>query len=183
MPTQAKIDLVAELTKRFSEADNIFITDYAGLNVEQITKLRRSLRESGVHYVVAKNTLMRIAAKDAGYDDLEEHLVGPTAVAFSNLDPNIPAKILYDAYKEFDKVSKPEIKAFYVDRQPFAATDAARMAELPPRPMLLSMLVSAVESPIAGLIGTLDAIMRELVGTIDALAKQRDALADQRSEG
>ena len=114
MPTQTKIDLVASLTKRFSEADNIYITDYAGLNIEAITKLRKSLRDSGIGFVVAKNTLMQIAAKGAGYNDMEKHLVGPTAVAFSKVDPNVPAKILYDAYKEFDKVNKPEIKAFYV---------------------------------------------------------------------
>ena len=72
MPTQTKIDLVASLTKRFSEADNIYITDYAGLNVEQITKLRKSLRDSGIGFVVAKNTLMQIAAKGAGYNDMRE---------------------------------------------------------------------------------------------------------------
>lgn len=173
MPTQAKIDLVADLTKRFSEADNIFIADYAGLNVEQITRLRKNLRENGVRLVVAKNTLMKIAAKDAGYDDIDQHLSGPTAIAFSNADANIPAKILFDAYKEFDKVNKPEIKAFYVDRQAFAGADAERMAKLPTREVLLSQLISAIESPIAGLVGTLNAIMRELIGTIDAVAEKR----------
>ncbi len=173
MTTQAKIEMVASLKKRFTEADNIYITDYAGLNVEQITKLRKSLRESGIKLLVAKTTLMRIAAKEAGFDDMEEHLSGPTAIAFSNVDPNVPAKILYDAYKEFDKVSKPEIKAFYIDKQPFAAADAERIAKLPPREALLSQLVSAVEGPISGLVGTLDAIVREVVGTIDALAAKK----------
>jgi len=173
MPTQIKIDLVASLTKRFSEADNIYITDYAGLTVEQITKLRKDLRDNGINYVVAKNTLMRIAAKEAGYDDLVQHLVGPTAVAFSKAEANVPAKILYDACKEFDKVSKPEIKVFYVDRQPFAGADAERMAKLPPREILLSQLVAAVESPIAALVGTLDSIIREVIGTIDAVAEKK----------
>jgi len=173
MPTQTKIDLVASLTKRFSEADNIYITDYAGLTVSQMTKLRKELRDKGVNFLVAKNTLMRIAAKNAGYDDLPQHLVGPTAVAFSKTDPNVPAKILYDAYKEFDKVNKPEIKAFYVDRMPFAAADAERMAKLPSREILLSQLVAAVEGPIAGFIGTLDSIIREVIGTIDAVAEKK----------
>jgi len=173
MPTQTKIDLVASLTKRFSEADNIYITDYAGLTVEQITKLRKDLRDNGINYVVAKNTLMRIAAKEAGYDDLVQHLVGPTAVAFSKAEANVPAKILYDACKEFDKVGKPEIKVFYVDRQPFAGADAERMAKLPPREILLSQLVAAVESPIAALVGTLDSIIREVIGTIDAVAEKK----------
>ena len=173
MPTQTKIDLVASLKKRFSEADNFYVTDYAGLTVEQMTKLRKELRDKGIRFVVAKNTLMRMAAKEAGYDDLSKYLVGPTAVAFSNTDPNIPAKILFDACKEFDKISKPEIKAFYVDRQRFDAADAERMANLPSREILLSHLVAAVEGPIAGLIGTLDSIIREVIGTIDAVAEKK----------
>jgi large subunit ribosomal protein L10 len=174
MPTQTKIDLVTELKEEFSKAGNIFITDYAGLNVEQMNKLRKDLRTSGVRFVIAKNTLMRIAAKDAGYDDVLPHLVGPTAVAFSNADPNVPAKILFDAYKEFDKVSKPEVKAFFVDRQLFAAADVERLAQLPPREILLSQLVSAVESPLSALVGTLDAIIRELIGTVDAIARAKE---------
>lgn len=173
MPTQAKIDLVAALKERFSEADNIFVADYQGLDVEQINKLRKQLRENGIKLVVAKNTLMRIAAKDAGYDDVLPFLEGPTAVAFSNADPNVPAKILFDAYKEFDKVSKPEIKTFYIDRQQFTAGDVERIAKLPPRDMLLSQLVSAVEGPIAELVSTLEAVIRDLIGTVDAIAQSK----------
>jgi large subunit ribosomal protein L10 len=173
MPTQAKIDLVAALKERFTEADNIFVTDYQGLDVEQMNKLRKDLRENGVRFVVAKNTLMRIAARDAGYDDVLPYLEGPTAVAFSNADPNVPAKILFDAYKEFDKISKPEVKAFYIDRQQFSAGDIERIAKLPPRDTLLSQLISAVEGPIAGLVSTLDAVIRDLIGTVDAIARSK----------
>lgn len=173
MPTQAKIDKVAELKETFSDAENIFITDYVGLNVAQMTKLRKELRDSGVKYVIAKNTLLRIAAKDAGYEVLLPHLKGPTAVAFSNTDPNVPAKILYDTWKELKELKKPEIKAFYIDDQLFDGSDAERIAKLPPREVLLSQLVTAVQGPIAEFVGTLDSILRELVGTIDALADKR----------
>lgn len=173
MPTQAKIDLVAGLTERFSSARNIFITDYAGLNVEQITRLRKNLRESGVAYIVAKNTLLRIAAREAGYAELEKYLTGPVAVAFSSTEPNVPAKILYEACKENKEKNKPEIRAFYIDRQPFAGTTAERIAKLPPREILLSQLVAAVQAPMAGLVGTLDSIVRELIGTIDAMAAKK----------
>ncbi|MCK5127747.1 MAG: 50S ribosomal protein L10 [candidate division Zixibacteria bacterium] len=174
MPTQAKIDLVASLKKTLSGADNIFVTDYSGLDVAQITKLRKELRDSGIKYIVAKNTLMRIAAKDAGYDDLVEFFNGPIAVAVSNTDPNVPAKILYDTYKEYKELKKPEILAFYIDSQLFDGSAAAQLAKLPTRDVLLSQLVSAVEGPISEFVGTLDAIIRELVGTIDALAKKKE---------
>ena len=173
MPTQAKIDLVASLTEHFSTADNIFVTDYSGLNVAQVTKLRKDLREQGVKYIVAKNTLFRIAARDAGYEDAVAHLSGPTAVAFSNADPNVPAKILYDAYKEFKEIEKPEVKAFYIDKQAFSGADAERIAKLPPREVLLSQLISTIEGPIVSLVGTMDSIIRELVGTVDALATKK----------
>lgn len=175
MPTQEKIDLVTSLKKRFEEAHNIFITDYAGLNVEQITRLRKNLRDHGVKYVVAKNTLMRIAARETGYDDMVPLLSGPTAIAFSALEPNIPARILYDAFLEFDKVKKPEVKGFFIEKQSYGAADAERIAKLPSREVLLSQLVSVVEGPIAGLIGTLDGVMRELVGTIEALSAKKAA--------
>jgi large subunit ribosomal protein L10 len=173
MPTQAKTDLVADLKEQFSQSSAIFITNYSGLNVEQITKLRKSLRENGVRFIVAKNTLIRIAAREAGFDDLDAHLAGPVAVAFAKTEANIPAKILFDACKEFDNVKKPEVKAFYVDRMRFAGADVERIAKLPSREILLSQLVAAVEGPIANFVGTLDSIIRELVGTVDAIARQK----------
>jgi large subunit ribosomal protein L10 len=174
MPTQQKIDLVARLKEHFEEADNIFVTDYAGLDVAQITKLRKDLRDNNIKYVVAKNTLMRLAAKEAGYDEIVEHLSGPTALAFTTADPNVPAKILYDTMKECKEVNKPEIRAFFIEKQSFAGSDAERIAKLPPRDILLSQLIAAVESPISGLVSTLDGIIRELVGTLDAMAKEKE---------
>lgn len=173
MPTQEKIDLVAALQERFSGASNFYITDYAGLDVSQITKLRKDLRENGVRFVVAKNTLFNLAAKGAGLEGLDKYFVGPTAIAFSDTDPNVPAKILFDAYKEYDKINKPEVKAFYVDDQLFPGVDIEKMAKLPPREILLSQLVASVEGPIVNFIGTLDGIIRELVGTIDALVEKK----------
>ncbi|MFH1700177.1 MAG: 50S ribosomal protein L10 [Candidatus Zixiibacteriota bacterium] len=173
MPTQAKIDKVAALKEQFAEANNIIITDYAGLNVDQMTKMRRDLRQEGIKFFISKNTLMRLAAKDAGFDDMAELLTGPTAIAISNTDPNIPAKILFDSKKEFDNVKKPEIKALYIEKKFYDGAAAERIAYLPPREILLSLLVSAVEAPISEFVGTLDGIIRELVGTIDALAKKK----------
>ena len=174
MPTQSKIDLVASLKERFTESSNVFVTDYAGLDVAQITKLRKELRDKGISYIVAKNTLMCIAAKESGYDAMIDYLKGPIAIAFSNTDPNVPAKILYDTYKEYKELQKPEIRAFYIDDKLFDGSAAARIAELPSREVLLSQLVAAVQGPIAEFVGTLNGILRELVGTIDALAKKRE---------
>lgn len=173
MPTQAKIDKVTDLKERFEKASNIFVTDYAGLNVEQMTRLRKELRDNGVNYFIAKNTLMRIAAREAGYENLVKYLKGPTAIAFSRTEPNIPAKVLFDAFKEFSEVGKPEVKTFYIDKKVFEASAVERIAKLPGREQLLSQLVTAIESPLTGLVGTLDSILRELVNTVDAVARKK----------
>lgn len=173
MPTQVKIDKVADLKQRFQQASNIFVTDYAGLDVARMTKLRKQLRDKGIKYLIAKNTLMRIAARETGYDGLVQYLEGPIAVAFSDTEPNVPAKILYDACKEFREIGKPEVKSFYIEHQAYGASDIERLASLPGREQLLAQLVSSVEAPLSGLAATLDGILRELVGTVEAMARQK----------
>ncbi|MDF1545787.1 MAG: 50S ribosomal protein L10 [bacterium] len=170
MPKQEKIDAVAAAKKLFEEAGSFFVTDYQGLNVADMTGLRKSLRESNVRYIIEKNTLIKIAAKEAGVPDVSEHLVGPTAVAFAMDDPAVAAKILNDSFKDKDL---PRMKVFVVDEQVFDAADIGRLADLPPKDMLLSLLVASVEAPFSELVGSLDGFFRELVGSVDALAEKR----------
>jgi large subunit ribosomal protein L10 len=166
MPKPEKIDAVSNIKGHLERAKSVFITDYSGLNVADLTVLRKNLRENSVKYFVAKNTLMKIAAKDAGYENITEYLNGPTALAIAEEDPAVPAKILYDSYKDKEK---PVIKAFVMDNQLFTGSEISRLANLPSRDVLLSQLVIAVESPISSLINTVDAVMRELVSTIEAM--------------
>jgi len=165
-----KTTLVESIQKLFEDSGSYFVTDYQGLNVADITQLRKDLRENDVRFLIAKNTLFQLAAKGAGKENLDEHFVGPTAVAFTSADPSVAAKILYDSYKDKEL---PRIKVFSVDDDIFGAEELKRLASLPSREILLSMLVAAVESPLTSLVGSLDAVMRELVGTIDALAESR----------
>ena len=172
MLRQEKVDAVAGLKELFEESGAFFITDYQGLNVADLTVLRKNLRENNVKYLVAKNTLFRLAAKDAGVEGVEEHFNGPTAIAFATDDPSVAAKILYDSYKEKEL---PNFKAFYLDQQLHGPDQVKRLAELPPRDVLLSQLAAAVESPLTSLVGSLDGFFRELVGSIEALAEKKKA--------
>jgi large subunit ribosomal protein L10 len=174
MPKPEKISTVAELKEVFQNAGSFFVTDYQGLNVADISALRKNLRENGVKFVVAKNTLFRIAAREAGAPTMDEHLKGPTAIAFALKDPAVAAKILNDSFK--DK-QLPKIKIFVLDREVYGGSDIGRLADLPPREILLSMLVAAVESPLTGLVSAVEAVITELVRTVDALADQRKATA------
>ncbi len=171
MPNPQKINTVAEIKKLFDDASSIFVTDYQGLSVAEITGLRKNLRENQVTYRVAKNTLLRLAAHQAGVGDMiVEHLTGPTAVAFTSEDAAIAAKILHDSYKDKEL---PRMKVFVVDGQVFSGQEIKRLAGLPPREILLAQVVAAVEVPISELIGVLDGFFRELVGSIGALAEKK----------
>lgn len=170
MPKPEKIEAVAEMKKLFESAGSFFVTDYKGLNVADMTDLRKNLRENNIKYLIAKNTLLKLAVKDAGIDSLDEHLIGPTAVAFTSDDPALAAKILNDSFKAKEL---PRMKVFMVDDQVFEGAEIKRLADLPPRDILLSQLVAAVESPLTSIVGSLDGFFRDLVGSVDALAEKR----------
>ena len=170
MPKPEKVQAVEEMTKLFQESGSFFVTDYQGLNVEAITDLRKNLRENNVRYLVAKNTLLRLAAKNAGKDGLEEYLNGPTAIAFAADDPSVAAKVLHESFKTREL---PRIKVFVVEDEHHSADALKRLADLPSRDILLSQLVAAVESPLTALARSLNAVFQELIGTVDALAEKK----------
>jgi large subunit ribosomal protein L10 len=170
MPKQDKIDAVNNLKQYISEAGSMFITDYTGLNVADITILRKNLRENSIKYLVAKNTLLRIAAKDSDHEEIVKYLNGQTAIAFGTDDPAVPAKILYDFFK---KIEKPVVRAFVLDEVLYTGEDFVRLAELPSKDVLLSVLIATVESPLTSLVGSLDGVFQEFVSTLDALVKAK----------
>ena len=170
MLRQEKTAAVESIQKLFEDHPAYFVTDYKGLNVADLTVLRKNLRENKIKYLVAKNTLFKLAAHGAGQKELDEFLSGPTAVAFTSEDPSTAAKILYDSYKDKEL---PVIKAFVVDETLFQADEIKRLASLPSRDVLLAQLVAAVEAPFTSVVGSLDGFFRELVGTIDALAEKK----------
>lgn len=172
MARPEKVAVIENFEKLFKDSNSYFVTDFQGLNVADITVLRKNLRENNVTYIVAKNTLMSIAARNTKQPDLKEFFKGCTAIAFASDDPAVAAKILYDSYKEREL---PRVKAFVVDDVLFGADEIKRLADLPPRDILLSQLVNAVESPMTSLVGALDAVFRDLVGSLDALAEKRKA--------
>ncbi|MCX6827347.1 MAG: 50S ribosomal protein L10 [candidate division Zixibacteria bacterium] len=171
MPKQEKIDSVDKIKKYLHGSKAVFVTDCTGLNVEGITRLRKNLRENSSKYLVAKNTLIKIAVKNTEYENITNYLSGQTALAFGYDDPSVPAKILYNAYKQTER---PVIKVFVMDSKLFEGKDIIRLAELPSREVLLSQIVASVESPLSSLICSIDGLFQELVGTLEALAKSKN---------
>ena len=165
-----KQEAVAEIAKKLSAARSVFLTDYSGLTVEAVTRLRRNLRKSNVEFQVSKNTLTRLAAKEVGFDDILPFLEGPTALAYGMGDPSAPAKVI----TEFLKTSeKPKIKAIVFEGKFFDAKETATLTNLPSREQLLAQLVGSLNSPMAGLVGSLQGVMRKLVYALEAVAESK----------
>ena len=169
MPREEKVRKVEELQEMLSRSNLVVLTDYRGLTVSEIASLRRKLREQGVDYRVAKNTLMRFAADKAGKAALKDVLVGPTAIAFSGGDESAAARALAD----FERTSKVfKIKGGMLGLRPLTSGDVATLATMPGREVLLSQVVAGFQSPMSGLVGVLSGLMGGLVGTIEARRRQ-----------
>lgn len=172
MKRPEKEELVEELGSLFEESSNIFVTDYLGLNVAQITEFRKKLRDGNIKYRVAKNTLLRIAAKNKGHEDMVPYFEGPTAVAFGVDDPSVPAKTINDFLK---KNGKPEVKAFWADGVLYESERLKELAELPTKDELIAKIVGTISAPLTNLVGTMDGLIREFCVTIDQIAKQKES--------
>ena len=170
MPNAQKVESVASIKELFEKNTAFFVTDYHGLNVSDLTALRRNLRKKNVTYLVAKNTLIKVAASQARVKGLDEHLLGPTAVAFAKDNAPAAAKILHDSFKS---IEKPRMKVFVVDNNVFQGKEIKKLADLPSRDVLLSMIASAVEAPMVGVVSAINALFQELLGTIEALAEKK----------
>jgi large subunit ribosomal protein L10 len=174
MPTTRKEAAVGELEKRLAASQNLFLTDYAGLTVEEITKLRGELRKDGNTYAVVKNTLFRIAAGDLAAR-LDAFLAGPTGIVFAGADPVAPAKAL----KTFsDTTKKIGIKAAYIDGKVVDAQQVETLAKLPPKVELIASLVGSLANPLRGLLTVLSGNQSGLVRVLNAIREQKSATSN-----
>lgn len=142
---QAKQDAVNVITGKLQNSVSTVVADYRGLNVAQVTELRKQLREAGVEFQVLKNTLLRRATAAAELTELDEVLTGPTAIAFSETDAVVAAKVLNDFAKKNDAL---KLKGGVVEGRVVDADQIKALAELPSREGLLSMLLSVLQAPV-----------------------------------
>lgn len=169
-----KEETVSELQEKLSQAKSLFLTDFRGLNVEEMTRLRRGLKEKGAEYRITKNTLIRRAAEQGEFKEILDFLQGPTGLVLSYEDPVAPAKTLHELFK---KLERPKVKVMWIEGRLFDQSHLKTLAFLPGREILLTQVVSSLNSPMANLVGTLQGILRELVGTIDAIREEQSKAA------
>ena len=164
-----KESIVLEIKEKFETSKVAVLTDYRGLNVAEATKLRRRLREAGCEFKIAKNTLTNLAASRVGLEGLEPFLEGQVAIAFG-ADPVMPAKILSEFIRE---IKKTEIKAGVLDGKVIDAKGVKALADLPPREVLLAMVLGGMQAPLYGFASVLQGTLRSFVYTLEAVRKMR----------
>lgn len=140
-----KAALVDDVTKKFEGAVSIVVADYRGLTVDQVTELRKQLREAGVEMRVIKNSILSRAAKQAGLEGLDDVFAGPTAIAFSKEDVVAPAKIIDTFAKTADAL---KIKGGVIEGKVADIEQITALAKLPNREGMLSMLLSVLQAPV-----------------------------------
>lgn len=173
MKKEQKEQIVAEVTEVARRANGVFLTDFSGLTVGQMTDVRREFRKSGIEYRVAKNTLIRKALESiGGYDTVFDRLVGPTGVAFAFEDPMAPARIIQKFSEKHHKLS---LKVCVIEKQVYDGSALADIARMPTRKDMMAAIVGSIQAPLAGVPTVINALMRDLVSVVGEIEKKKAA--------
>jgi large subunit ribosomal protein L10 len=172
MPTEAKRETVAALTEEARSARAMIVSEYRGLRVSELGEIRRNLRKQNVTYRVVKNRLMKIAAKEAGNEALDALLTGPTAVAFVRGEEGAAAKAVMDAFRPYRAI---KVTGAVLGGHVINADGVTRLAQLPPRDVLLAQVAGAIAAPMSTVAGLFDAPLRDVAGLVQALADRQSA--------
>lgn len=162
---------VDEIVAMLDGTPVVYLTNYQGLDVGQATDLRDRFRESGVQFKVVKNTLLKRAMERlGGFDDVFDHLDGPTAVAFAT-EPAAPAKVM-QKFNTDNKSEIPALKAAFIDGAVYQADALDVLASLKSKGELVADIVALLQAPMANIVGGLQAQGSNLVGAVKTLAEQ-----------
>lgn len=167
-----KQQIVEGLAKQLTESVAGVVVDYTGITVEEDTKLRKELREAGVHYSVKKNSLIRLAADKVGLSGLDDALKGATALAFSTTDLVAPARIISKFAEDHPTFT---VKAGFIEGKVASADDVTALAKLPPKEVLVAKALGGLNAPISGFVTVLNANLRGLVVALNAIAEKQSA--------
>jgi large subunit ribosomal protein L10 len=168
-----KATIVADVRERLGRLPNLYLTDFTGLKVKQVTDLRRRFRQAGLEYVVLKNTLAQRALAEVDIAGLDAALAGPTGWVFAE-DPVTAAKIIAEFQKEAETF---QVKAGLVEGRTLTPDEVKRLAKLPSRTELLSQLAGAFQAPLQAFLGATNGLLYQWVGALEALRSQRSESA------
>lgn len=176
MPALEKVTTVEEIKEKLSSAKMAILTNFQGLNVAEMTELRKLLRGAGVDYKVYKNTLTQLAARQLGITGLDEYLVGPTALAFAKDDDlATPARIVRDFSAKHQNF---RVKAGILDKRVIAPGDVVALTNLPPKDVLVAMVLGGMQAPILRLLAVLQEPVRNFAAVLKSLSEKKSSPPD-----
>ena len=171
MPTQQKIDRVQDIKDRLERSSITVTTNYSGISVNQMVALRRAMKAGGVDFTIVKNTLLALAADEAKKPQLKDIVQGPTAIAIGYEDPTSAAKAVADFVRTGGS-TLAIIGAVMGDGAPMTPDEVNRLASLPPRPILLAMLLGQMQAPIARLLSVMNSPLQGFGNVLQARVRQ-----------
>lgn len=168
-----KVESLSQIKDLVSGATSIFLVDYHGVNVEDINEIRRTFMNEGITYKVFKNTLIKKAFADLqSHEKFNDLLVGMTGVVFAGENYVAAAKIIK---KYFDTKKKFTLKGCYIESEFIEGDKLSVIASMPTKDEVMSGIVRCVAAPATGIVGSINAVMRELVSVVDEISKKKAA--------
>jgi len=168
----SKKEILQELITKLKESKGVVLTDYQGMNVFQISRLRNELKEKRIEFKVVKNTLMEKASEELNVEDLTKDLIGCTAMAFCSDDGIAPARFLKEYFKK-NKIDL-KIKSGLIDGRVFSPERIMEIASLPSKDVLVAQMINGVKSPLYSLVFILQGPLRGLIYTLEAVKKEKE---------
>ncbi len=169
MPTEQKSQTVKDFEKEARECKGLIITSFKGLKTTEFNEMRQKIRSFKSEYRVVKNSLTRIALKNAGMEALANALEGPSAVVIERGDALATIKAVFDFAKTHENI---KVNGGYFDGKVLSSKELKAIASLPSREVLLSQLLGTLQAPMVNLVSVLQAPIRDLVGVLDQVAKK-----------
>ena len=170
MPSKKNIEQYENLSDKFSRAKAVYFTEYHGLKVSEITRLRNMFFKSDVEYLVAKNTLLRKVADERKIEGLGDVLKGSTAIAISYNEPVSPAKVIKDFVKENDL---PNVKGILFNGVILPGEDFKKLADMPSKDEMLAQLALMLKSPVQKFVSTISSPMQKALGVLNNLKEKK----------
>ncbi|MBK7103997.1 MAG: 50S ribosomal protein L10 [Ignavibacteriae bacterium] len=173
MNKNEKLESMSEIRKLVEKSTGMYLVDYSGVNVEDLNFLRREFRKENVNYKVFKNTFLKRVLKEiGGYEKFEPLLIGMTGVAFTSDNFIAPAKVIKKFSKDKNKFT---FKGSYIESQFYGADQLDSLASMPTKEEMIASIIGSIAAPASGIVGAINAVLRDLVSVVDEISKQKAA--------
>ncbi|HPP06899.1 MAG TPA: 50S ribosomal protein L10 [Syntrophorhabdaceae bacterium] len=169
-----KQKVVAELSEKLRQMNSMFLAEYSGMNVAQMTRLRKELRSIGVDFSVVKNSLLRIASAGTKAESIKDFFVGPNAIVGVYKDPVAAAKVIASVSKD---VPQLKLKAGFLGDQTLTPADILKLATLPPRDVLIAKFIGLLKGMPQRVVFVLNGNINKLMLTLNAIKAQKEQQA------